>query len=84
MRTTLTIDDDVAARLEQLRRAGNASFKEIVNETLRLGLKEMNKPRQAKQPFQTKSVSLGRCLVGNVDDISDILALADGDDFKGL
>ncbi len=77
----MTIDDD-RQRLVQLRRAGNASFKEIVNETLRLGLKEMNKPRGTKQPFKTKSVSLGRCLVGNVDDISDILALANGDDFK--
>jgi hypothetical protein len=38
MRTTLTIDDDVAARLERLRRERGISFKELINATLRSGL----------------------------------------------
>ena len=38
MRTTLTLDDDVAAKLKaELRRAGR-SFRDVVNETLRRGL----------------------------------------------
>jgi hypothetical protein len=37
MRTTLTLDDDVAVALERLRRAGDASLKDIVNDALRRG-----------------------------------------------
>ena len=36
MRTTLTIDDDVAAELERVRQARDAKFKDLVNEALRL------------------------------------------------
>jgi hypothetical protein len=38
MRTTLTIDDDVAALLQQAVRETGRSFKEVVNEALRAGL----------------------------------------------
>ena len=41
MRTTLTLDDDVAAMLERLRKAREQSRKELVNEALRQGLKQM-------------------------------------------
>ena len=42
MRTTLTLDNDVAAVLERLRKSRNASLKELVNEALRRGLKEIS------------------------------------------
>jgi len=38
MRTTLTLDDDVAALLEKTRQLKGLSFKQIVNEALRAGL----------------------------------------------
>lgn len=38
MRTTLTIDDDVAALLQQAVRQTGRSFKEVVNDALRAGL----------------------------------------------
>ena len=38
MRTTLTLDDDVATILERERRRKGLTFKEIVNATLRRGL----------------------------------------------
>jgi hypothetical protein len=34
MRTTLTLDDDVAVQLERLRRARDANLKDLVNEAL--------------------------------------------------
>jgi Arc/MetJ family transcription regulator len=40
MRTTLTIDDDVAAAFNRLRRADDKSLKELVNEALRRGIKD--------------------------------------------
>ena len=39
MRTTLTIDDDVAARIEQRRRRDGQSLKQVVNALLREGLR---------------------------------------------
>jgi hypothetical protein len=38
VRTTLTVDEDVYARLESEARASGKSFKDTVNELLRLGL----------------------------------------------
>ena len=34
MRTTLSLDDDVVALLEQARKAKDATFKDIVNQAL--------------------------------------------------
>ena len=82
MRTTLTIDDDVAALLERVRRSRKTSFKAIINEALRFGLKKMTTPSQRNKSYQTRSVSLGRCLVGSLDDITEILALTEGEEFK--
>ena len=38
MRTTLTLDDDIADSLKERARLLNISFKQVVNETLRRGL----------------------------------------------
>jgi hypothetical protein len=38
MRTTLTLDDDLARRLHEISRTKGESFKEVVNSTLRRGL----------------------------------------------
>lgn len=82
MRTTLSLDDDVAALLERIRKTKNVSFKALINEALRQGLKEINQPSKATETYHTKSVSLGRCLVGNLDDISEAIALTEGEDFR--
>ncbi len=82
MRTTLTIDDDVAAALERIRKTRKLNFKALVNEALRQGLKEMSRPPRKVKPYKTKSVSLGRCLAGSLDDISEALAIAESEDFR--
>jgi hypothetical protein len=38
MRTTLTLDDDLAQRLQALARQGGRTFKEVTNEAIRRGL----------------------------------------------
>jgi hypothetical protein len=81
MRTTLSLDDDVAATLERLRRDGEASFKRLINEALRRGLREMER-RERRPRFRTPSVDLGRCLVGSLDDVADVLAVAEGERFR--
>jgi hypothetical protein len=57
MRTTLTIDDDVAATLERLRRDRDASLKDLINEALRRGLHDMNTPPKQRKPYRLPSTS---------------------------
>jgi hypothetical protein len=52
MRTTLTLEDDVARRLTERTRLTGASFKQVVNETLRAGLEGAEKPAPALPAFQ--------------------------------
>jgi len=81
MRTTLTLDDDVARLLERAQKSRKASFKAVVNDALRQGLSHMTKPAAPRQPYRTPGRSLGCCLVGNVDDVADVLAIAEGERF---
>lgn len=81
MRTTLTLDDDVARLLERARRRG-ASLKQLVNDALREGLARLEAPRTPRKRHATKAVSLGRCLLDNVDDVAEALAVADGERFR--
>jgi len=83
MRTTLTLDKDVAAALERLRRARKASLKQVVNEALRQGLACMEIPPPApRKPFRTDKLSVGRCLVDNMDNVTEVLAVAEGKRFR--
>jgi Ribbon-helix-helix protein, copG family len=82
MRTTLTLDDDVAAKIEGLRKARKQSLKDLVNDALREGLKQLAAPKGRRAPFRTEEVDLGRCLLGNVDNVAEVLAVAEGDSFR--
>ncbi len=82
MRTTLTLDDDVAAALERLRKSRDASLKQLINEALRRGLEEMRSRPKRREPMQTRSVALGRVRVSSIDDIGEALAIAEGETFK--
>lgn len=81
MRTTLTLDEDVARHLERLRRRRRATLREIVNEALRHGLAQIEAPERPRKPHATKAVSLGGCLVGDVDDVAEALAVGEGERF---
>ncbi|HEX4080361.1 MAG TPA: hypothetical protein VHX61_15985 [Rhizomicrobium sp.] len=82
MRTTLTIDEDVAVALERMRKSRDTSLKQIVNDVLRRGLKEMSAPPKTHRRFRTRAVDLGNPLIGNLDNIAELLAIAEGEDFK--
>lgn len=83
MRTTLTLDDDVAALLARLRKARDARHKDLVNEALRLGLKQMTAPsRTPRKPIRTRAVSLGACRIGSLDNVAEALAIAEGESFR--
>lgn len=80
MRTTLTLDD-IAALLSRVRMEQHLSLKETVNEALRSGLQQMMAPRP-RPSYQTPSVDVGRCLLGSLDDISEVLAAAEGEELR--
>lgn len=82
MRTTLTIDDDVAAELERLRRRRDVSLKQLVNDALRRGLRDMAAPPKKRKPFRTLPITGTKLLLDNVDNIAEVIAYAEGDDFK--
>jgi hypothetical protein len=82
MRTTLTLDDDVAAILERLRKARDASLKDLVNEALRSGLRDMSQRPKVRRPFRTLSVDLGRVKIGSLDNVGEVLAVIEGEAFK--
>jgi hypothetical protein len=82
MRTTLTLDDDVAALIRRVQTDRKASLKEVVNEALREGLQRMTAPAQPERPYRTPSLDLGQSLVGSMDNIAEVLALIEGDAYK--
>ena len=82
MRTTLTIEDDVAALIQRLRERRKASLKTVVNEALRQGLKQLQTPSRPPRRRHTTVVSLGSCLPGNLDDVAEALANAEGENFR--
>ena len=82
MRTTLTLDDDVAATLERLRRSRRISLKRLINEALRRGLDDMGRRRKPREAVRTRAVALGRVRIASIDNIGEALAIAEGESFK--
>ena len=74
----MTLDKDVAARLQQLTRKRRQPMKVVVNEVLRAGLAEIDKP-STRQTFRTVGFDLGPSLVGGLDDVEGVLARIDGE-----
>lgn len=81
MRTTLTLDPDVAAKARKGAARLGKPFKEIVNAALRIGLDQVLKPAAAK-PYRTKPRPLGLRRGFNYDNIGELLARAEGEDHQ--
>ena len=59
MRTTLTLDDDVAHQLSDRQRLTGMSYKHVVNETLRAGLQVAQQPVVSPAPFRVTPKAAG-------------------------
>lgn len=76
MRTTLSLDDDVATLLRgELRRSG-ASLKATVNHFLRLGL--MATAKQQRNPFVVHPRPLGLPSGLSYDNVEDLIEALEG------
>jgi hypothetical protein len=82
MRTTLTLDDDVVALLEKFRQGRGYGFKEALNFALREGLLGLEKPVKDREPYRTPSVSLGRPRLPSLDNVGEVLAVAEGESHR--
>jgi hypothetical protein len=82
MRTTITLDDDVAALLRRLQKASKRSLKEVVNAALREGLAHLERPDKPRPSFVVRPLSVGSCLLGNIDDVAEALAVSEGESFR--
>jgi len=72
MRTTLTLADDVAAAVEQVRRERGVGVSEAVNDLVRAGLVANRARRQFRQ--QTHDLGVGV----DVSNIGEVLETLDG------
>ena len=63
MRTTVTLDDDLAIRLQRHRSQHGESFKQALNEAVRAGLNQIEKSAEVpREVRRTEPLPLGRRL----------------------
>jgi len=81
MRTTLTLDADVAERLKEATKESGASFKEMVNLVLRRGFSALEEPPPERR-FRVRARPLGAKPGVSFDNIGELLH--DGDEIYRL
>lgn len=78
MRTTLTLDDDVAAKLKAEAARSGKPFRDVVNEALRTGL-ATRRPHRPREPFRVVARDLGRLRPGvALDNVAELLEQVEG------
>jgi hypothetical protein len=77
MRTTLTLDDDNAVRLERLRKERDLSLKEVVNDAIRRGLDALSQPSPPRKPFRTTTIDGGEPVFKSPTELKDLIARLD-------
>jgi hypothetical protein len=80
VRTTLSLDDDVARLLNKESRRSGASFKQVVNHFLRLGLMVSRQP--PRKPFVVKPINLGLPPGLSYDNAEELLEFLDGPEYR--
>lgn len=81
MRTTLTLDDDLVHDIRKMARKLKKPFKVLLNETLRVGLKNIVNSQLSKT-YRTKPVAMKIREGSSLDNIQEILADLEGEDYK--
>ncbi len=81
MRTTLTIDSDVLEKARAVSARCKIPFKTVINEALRSGLKEVEKPA-LQRDYTTMPHPMGVKQGKNLDNIQELLAQVEGEDAR--
>ena len=77
MRTTLTLDDDVYAKLDAKVRESGESYKKVVNDLLRRALLSQSQAKSTKT-LKVHARPLGRRPGLSVDNIGELLEQLEG------
>ena len=81
MRTTLTLDRDVAEAVKAVTRKSGRQFKQVINEAIRAGLSQMAQPSAAK-PYRTHARRMGLRPGYSLDNVQELLAQAEGEEAR--
>lgn len=81
MRTTINLDQDVLDRAKALAAQLDTPLRAVINEALRAGLAEVEKPAR-QRPYRTKARDMGLKPGFSYDNIGELLAQAEGEDFR--
>lgn len=79
-RTTLTLDDDVAANLQREARRSGRSFRSVVNDAIRAGLRA--RERRELEPFEVQPFNLGLRPGYSLDSISELIDRLEGPEHR--
>ena len=77
MRTTLTLEPDVATMLKKVVASGDRNFKEVVNAALRAGLAAMGPAAKPRKRFVQRVWSNGGGVVPSPQEIKEMLLKED-------
>ena len=81
IRTTVTLDDDVVARVKRESQVRGTSFRETLNELLRAALLGVdNKPRRRTLRIKPKSMGYKPGL--NYDNVESLLEYGEGEEHR--
>jgi hypothetical protein len=81
IRTTVTLDEDVAERLKQEARSRGLPFRQVLNDVLRSGLLAARVPSQAP-PFVIKPKRMGTRPGINYDNTAALLEIGEGESHR--
>ena len=81
MRTTLTIDDDVMERARAVAAKLGEPFGAVVNEALRAGLDQVERPAEHRA-YKTRPHDMGLRPGQNLDNFQGVLAQIEGDNSR--
>jgi len=81
MRTTLTLDEDVSQRVKELAAKNKKPFRVVINDALRKGLDQMEKPLK-RHPYRTHPHKMGLREGYSLDNIQELLADVEGEETR--
>lgn len=83
MRTTITLDKDVELTVKEEMKSGDGkTFKEAVNELIRLGRYfKQERATKKRKPFKVRAKNLGVYEHLNYDKTSELLGMLDDEEF---
>ncbi len=81
MRTTLTLDEDVAQTAKGLAAKLHQPFKKIINNALRYGLQQIENPATRK-PYRTVPRHMGLREGITIDNIQEVISRIEGEESR--